>query len=229
MDGIQTQKSESSIGAVEIQDLGILPYAQAYAIQKQSAAAVLGGGVNKLLLCEHPAVLTLGRLATEDNILFSKDEIARRGVSIVAIDRGGEVTLHSPGQLVAYPILDLRNFGKDLKSYMRRLEQVGIDFLREFDILADRNSGRTGVWVGEKKIASIGIGVRQWVAYHGIGINVNTDLNLFSLIRPCGLDVRMTSLAEIKGSPVDMKLAKEKLTAIFCREFQLQPKITISS
>lgn len=172
-----------------------------------------------MLVCEHPAVLTLGRLASHGNFLVPREDILKRGIEIVDIDRGGEVTLHSPGQLVLYPILNLKEQGQDLKRYLWRLEQVGIDFLKEFAILADRNFGRTGVWVGPRKIASVGIGVRRWVSYHGMAININTDLELFSLIKPCGLDVQMTSVATIQGAGVDMTLAKQRLSEVFCREF----------
>jgi lipoate-protein ligase B len=118
------------------------------------------------------------------------------------------VTLHAPGQLVIYPILDLRIRGKDLKRYLFLLEQVAIDFLREFDILADRILGKTGAWVGDHKVASIGIGVKKWVSFHGLAINLNTDLKLFELIKPCGLDVEMTSVAHLRKAPVDLSAAK---------------------
>ena len=147
------------------------------------------------------------------------NEIKSRGIKIIDIDRGGDVTLHSPGQLVVYPVVDLRRFGRDLKFYLVKLEQVVIDFFKEFDILTERKPGKTGAWFGEKKIASIGIGVKKWISFHGMSLNMGNDLTLFSLIRPCGLDVQMTSLDEIKKEHVDLHKAKEMLVHIFSNTF----------
>jgi len=207
--------------ACEIRDLGLIGYTEAYALQKQYVDELLQGGPQALLLCEHPPVLTLGRLANEKHLLISKEEMLKRGVSAHTIDRGGEVTLHSPGQLVIYPILDLTNFGKNLRSYLRQLEQVAIDLLEGFDIVASRFPGQTGVWVGEQKVASIGIGVRKWISFHGLAINVNTDLELFSMIKPCGLDVEMTSMSAGKGQAIDMEEVKKKMIDCFCKIFWL--------
>lgn len=225
----------------EVRDLGLIDYDAAYRIQKESVARVLAGGTYVLLLCEHPAVITLGRLAQEANIL-NLETIARQGIRVVPIDRGGDVTLHAPGQLMVYPILNLapclsrsasrgagrgaghtrpagRESNRDLRLYMHKLEQVTIDLLKAFGIVASRISGKTGVFVGSEKIASLGIGVRKWVTYHGLGINVNTDLKLFELIKPCGLDVRMTSIARIEGQPIDMGEVKQRLIKSFGKEF----------
>jgi len=202
-----------------IRDLGLVDYTEAYGLQKECVERVLQGEPEMLLLCEHPAVLTLGRLAKEEHILCPREEINKKGVKVYPIDRGGEVTLHSPGQLVAYPILDLKRHGKDLKLYLYNLEQVAIDFLGDFGIVASRISGKTGVWVGSDKIASLGVGVRKWVSYHGIAVNINTDLGLFALIRPCGLDVAMTSLAKIKGGAVDLAEAKPRFIKAFMNVF----------
>ena len=208
--------------SVSIQDLGLIDYSKAYAIQKEWVDKVIAGHEPVILLCEHPVVLTLGRLASQENFLTSKKMIEQKGIQILDIDRGGEVTLHSPGQLVAYPILDLRFYGKDLKRYLHKLEQVAIDLLKDFDILADRFSGRTGAWVGLDKIVSIGIGVKKWVSFHGLAVNVNTDLTLFNLIRPCGLSVQMTSIAKLKDKKIDMQTVKERLIKQFCRHFDLR-------
>ena len=132
------------------------------------------------------------------------------------------MTLHAPGQLVVYPILNLAQSNRDLRLYMHKLEQVTIALLKSFGIVASRFSGKTGVFVGPDKIASLGIGVRKWVTYHGLGINVNTDLKLFELIKPCGLDVRMTSIARIKGEVVEMNEVKKRLVECFGREFGLR-------
>ncbi len=206
---------------LRIKDLGLIAYSEAYQMQKEHVEHVLNGQEQILLLCEHPAVLTLGRLTNEAHMFLSESELKTRGVDVQRIDRGGDITLHAPGQLVVYPILNLNNFGKDLHLYLRQLEEVAIDLLKDFDIVAHRFSSRTGVWVEERKIVSIGIGVRKWISFHGLALNVTTDLSLFSLIRPCGLDVSMTSLAQIKGSFVDMEDVKNKMVNHFCKNFKL--------
>ncbi len=203
-------------------DLGIIGYKEGYVIQKQFVEKIQGGEDPVVLLCEHPVVLTLGRLANEDNLLISKEKLKKRKISVEHIDRGGEVTLHSPGQLVIYSIVDLRYFGKDLHDFMRKLEQVAIDLLGDFGIVADRFLGRTGVWVGSKKIVSIGIGVKKWISFHGMAINVNTDLNLFSMIKPCGLDVSMTSISEIQKKIIDMNRVKKNLIECFNQKFYIE-------
>jgi lipoate-protein ligase B len=137
-------------------------------------------------------------------VLADSRELERRGIDLLRIDRGGEVTLHAPGQLVIYPILRLERFHQDLKDYLLKLEELVIDLLRDFGIVANGLAGNRGVWVGERKIASIGIGVKRWVSFHGLALNVNTDLKLFTLIRPCGLTVEMTSLNQLLGREVDM-------------------------
>lgn len=210
----------------EVRDLGLIDYDAAYRIQKEAVARVIQGGCPVLLLCEHPAVITLGRLAKETNV-FSREAIAVKGIRIVSIDRGGDVTLHAPGQLVAYPILNLAAIRPDLRFYLYQLEQVAIDLLMSFGIVADRISGKRGVWVGDEKIVSVGIGVRTWVTFHGLAINVCTDLALFNLIKPCGLDVQMTSMARIKGEPVDIGEVKERLVECFSRGFGLKFEIRV--
>lgn len=205
----------------DIRDLGLIPYNDAYAAQREFVNDLVCGGRQTLLLCEHPPTLTLGRSSDEGHILVSQEELDARKITVHNIDRGGDVTLHAPGQLVAYPILDLSNFDKDLHAYLHQLEQVAIDLLSEFGILANRFPGKTGAWAGKKKIASIGIGVRKWVSFHGLAVNVNTDLSLFKVIKPCGLDVQMTSVADIKGGAVDMNLAKHKMVEAFSKNFVL--------
>ena len=202
----------------EFVDLGTVAYVEAWDKQKQLVAKRQQRDKDIVLLCDHPSVITLGRLGNRDNLLLL-DEIESRGIKVVDIDRGGDVTLHSPGQLVMYPIVDLRKYGKDLKIYLAKLEQVAIDFFKEFDILTERKQGKTGAWFGPKKIASIGIGVKRWIAFHGMSLNINTDLSLFSLIKPCGLDVKMTSLKMIKGEHIDFTRAKEILAKVFSNVF----------
>lgn len=200
---------------LRIKDLGIIDYAEAYQIQKEMVKQVLDGQSPALLLCEHPPVLTMGRMGKSEHILWSADELRDKGISVEHIDRGGDITLHAPGQLVAYPILDLTKHGKDLHLYLRKLEEVSIRLLADYKIEGRREPGKTGVWVGLQKVVSMGIGVKRWVSFHGVGINVSTDLRLFSLIQPCGLNVEMTSISNIIGSTINMTDAKSKFVQIF--------------
>ena len=204
----------------QVTNLGLIDYHKAYSLQKEAVENLLKGGPQVLFLCEHPTVITLGRLGKAGNIFFPKEELEKQDIEIVAIDRGGDVTLHAPGQLVAYPVFNLLRYGKDLHQFLYKLEQVAIDLLADFDIVANRISGRRGVWVKERKIASIGIGVRKWISFHGLGLNVNTDLNLFSMIKPCGLDVVMTSLRAIHKKDINMEEVKRKIVNCFERHFQ---------
>ncbi len=209
-------------------DLGIIDYQEAYLIQKRHVEDVLKGEPQTILLCEHSTVLTMGRMARKDHILVSEDKILRQGIQIHWIDRGGDITLHSPGQLVIYPILNLNFSRRDLHDYLRKLEEVAIDLLKRFGIVANRFSpasseaAKTGVWMGEKKIVSMGIGVRRWVTFHGLAINVNTDLKLFQWIKPCGLDVEMTSMAAIKGREVNLDDVKKTVKKSFEQVFGLE-------
>ncbi len=205
--------------SIPIIDLGVINYQSAYQMQKKAVAEVIAGAQECVFVCEHPTVLTLGRMADERYILCSRAELAQRAIEVVSIDRGGQVTLHAPGQLVVYPILDLKKHGKDLKDYMHQLEAMTIDFLQHHEIISSRNPGKTGVWVGSQKIASIGVGVKKWVTFHGLGININTDLELFSLINPCGLGVAMTCVQKLKGYSLDMNVAKKDFSQIFSRYF----------
>ena len=198
---------------------GLIEYERALRLQKDLVREVAAGAPGVLFLCEHPATLTLGRTSHQHNILAPHDELVRRGVKVVAADRGGDVTLHAPGQLVAYPILDLKTMGRDLGVYLRKLEQASVDFLLDFGIVAQGDDDRRGVWVGPSKIASIGIGVSHWVTYHGVSVNISTDLDLFKLIRPCGLDVAMTSVKKLTGRSPSMSAAAQKFADHFLRVF----------
>ena len=196
-----------------------MPYVLGLKRQKELVVKVQQGAPDHLILCEHPAVLTLGRMTKPDSLLYQREDILKWGVMIETADRGGDVTLHAPGQQIVYPIFNLNNHGKDLKAYMEKLEEVAVDLLKNFGILAISNSGKRGVFVGNDKIISIGVGVRKWVAYHGLGINVNTDLSLFNLIKPCGLDVRMTSMKKLIGRDVPIKDVKARIIEQFTGHF----------
>ena len=174
---------------------GTVPYAQACARQAELVARRKAGEIPDLLiLCQHPPVITLGRNARRENLLLPEEELARRGVEVHASNRGGDVTFHGPGQLVGYPIIDLSGWRKDVVAYVRALEEVLIRTAREFDIEAGRKAAPqqkrqfyTGVWVGEEKLAAIGVHISRWVTSHGFALNVTTDVSYFDLIVPCGI------------------------------------------
>jgi lipoate-protein ligase B len=179
-------------------DLGTRDYAEAWRVQQELVAARQRGEVpDTLLLVEHPHVLTVGRGARRDNLLFATD------MPVFEVERGGDVTYHGPGQLVGYPILHLREDERDVHLYLRRLEEALILTLAEFSIEAGRRPGLTGVWVGPHKLASIGVAVRRWVTLHGFALNVCTDLERFFSIKPCGLPASlMGSMARVLGRAV---------------------------
>ncbi|MBE0599520.1 MAG: lipoyl(octanoyl) transferase LipB [Desulfuromonadales bacterium] len=185
-----------------------------------------------LILLEHPPVITLGRGATTDHLLLSSAELTRRGIEVTEARRGGDITWHGPGQLVGYPIVDLQVCGRDLHRFLRQLEQLLIRTLAVFGVTGERVAGKTGVWAEGEKIASIGIGVRRWVSWHGFALNVSTDLSGFATIVPCGLPgVAMTSLERQVGRPVPLVQVQEAVIAAFaevfaCRyagEYELDP------
>ncbi len=215
MSPLQTQPTR-----IRLQALGRIGWQQAYARQKQAVREVLEGGSERIFFCEHPTVITLGRSSRPGNLLVPEPQLEQRGIPLVRVDRGGDITLHTPGQLVSYPILDLRRRGRDLKAYLTQLEQALIDLLMDWNIPAVRRPPYTGVWAGERKIASLGIGVSKWITYHGIGLNVDPDLSLFALIRPCGLEVRMTSMRDILETDIDIRSVKQDFQRHLFRIFK---------
>jgi lipoate-protein ligase B len=164
-----------------------------------------------LILVEHPAVVTLGRAKTTANLTVPTAELARRGIAYFEVSRGGDVTYHAPGQLVGYPIFDLRQHGQDVLQFCRGIESALIDILSAYGIQARAEAGKAGVWVGEKKVASMGISLRRWVTFHGFALNVATDLTGFQVIRPCGEPPEvMTSMERLLMRPVSLKEIRER-------------------
>jgi lipoate-protein ligase B len=163
-----------------------------------------------LILLEHPLVITFGRKSKRENLLWSEETLKGAGIECLVSRRGGDITLHGPGQLVGYPIVDLSHYQKDLHRFLRQLEQVLIHTLADFGLRGVTVPGKTGVWINGNKIASIGLAVRQWVSYHGFALNIDNDLDMFRAIVPCGLaDVTMTSMRRELGCPVDMNAVTE--------------------
>ncbi|MFH1360581.1 MAG: lipoyl(octanoyl) transferase LipB [Candidatus Omnitrophota bacterium] len=205
-----------------VMDFGLISYPEAYGHQLKILGDVVREEQPQLLFCEHPPVFTLGRLASEKNFLRPQEKIMKNKIDIIRTNRGGEVTFHGPGQMVIYPIFPLKLWRKDLKEYMEKLEQVVMDALLSFAIVAFRRNGQRGVFTPKGKIASIGIGVRQWVTFHGLALNVNTDLNYFSMIKPCGLDTAMTTMHSLCGQPTECALVKKEMIRGFSKIFNME-------
>ncbi|MDQ3707175.1 MAG: lipoyl(octanoyl) transferase LipB [Chloroflexota bacterium] len=223
------ERAESITRPLSILDLGLIPYEEGWALQKQLAAERAQGRIgDTLLLLEHPHTYTCGRSGGRDHILIGEAELQARGITVLDVDRGGDVTYHGPGQLVAYPILQLASNGRtvDYRAYLRSLEQVLINTLADFAIYSQRYQGYSGVWVGregaEEKIAAIGVKVDgRRVSTHGVALNVNTALQYFSYIVPCGIAEKgVTSMQRLVGEPADMSRVKEAFTRAFCEVFR---------
>lgn len=198
-------------------DLGLIDYKEAWDLQKEIFNQKISDSFDDvLLLLEHPNTYTLGKTADKLNLRGSEEYLNSNKISVYEIDRGGDITYHGPGQIVGYPIIDLNNWYKDTHKYLRALEEVIIKTCNEYDLNCERNPKYTGVWLNDKKIAAIGIKVSRWITMHGFAFNVNTDLNLFSGIIPCGIqDKAVTSLNNELNREIEIKEVKEKLTRNF--------------
>ncbi len=196
----------------EIVDLGTVDYADSLKVQKDALLMVKRGAGEKIFFCSHYPVITCGRSANSANILVSQEILLSKKISKFTSERGGDVTYHGPGQLTVYPILNLARLKKDIHFYLRFLEESIIDFLIHYGIKGKQLAGATGVWVNQKKIASVGIAIRGWVSFHGFSVNIKKeDMPNFDLIRPCGMDIRMTSLEECTQKNISIDEAKPKL------------------
>lgn len=204
-------------------DLGRLGYEEAWARQREIADGVVQGTQpDTLLLVEHPPVLTLGANFHEENLRLSREVYAARGIEVVRTDRGGDVTYHGPGQLVAYPIFNLERHGRDLHQWMRQLEETVITVLGDYGLAGRRFPPHTGAWVGDVKIAAIGVKIRRWVSIHGLALNCESSAEAFDLIVPCGIrGYGVTSLTEQLGRTVTVDEVKPKLVHAFQRVFGL--------
>ena len=195
---------------MQIIDLGLTDFTEAHQFQIELVKKVsLGICEDALLITEHNPVITIGRTGSEQNIF-------RRDIHVIRADRGGDVTFHGPGQLIAYPIFKLENESRDIHRFLEFLEETGSAFLAQYGIFTEKRPGFRGIWADNKKIGSIGIGVKKWVTYHGLAININTDLTPFSFIRPCGIEgVEITSLKSLLQREIDMDDAKDRLISTF--------------
>ena len=208
---------------LNVHRLGLMPYGEALALQRALVDQRRGGAVEDLLLLvEHPHVLTLGVRGDggRSHILASPEALASRGVDVHETGRGGDITYHGPGQLVGYPIVDLKPDRCDVHRYVRDLEEVLIRTVADFGIDASRVEGLTGVWVGREKLAAIGVRLSRWITSHGFALNVATDLEYFSLIVPCGIaDRGVTSLERLLGRPVDRSAVEDRIVGHFSEVF----------
>lgn len=225
--------------AVYVKDLGNMEYGDAWRFQdslllentskkiKLAKGEDSGETTHHLLFCEHPPVYTLGKSGKEEHVLISKEELAKRNIGYYPTNRGGDITFHGPGQVVGYPIIDLEKFFTDIGRYLRCLEDVIILTLGHYGLKGDRSPGETGVWLDPsykmmaRKICAMGVRCSRWVTMHGFALNVNTDLNYFSSIVPCGIpDKQVTSLQKELGREVDMAEVKELIMKNFETVFQ---------
>lgn len=206
-----------------------MDYQEALDIQEKLVAERQAGeGMDTLLLVEHPPVLTLGRRGKLDNIVVSEEFLRANNIKVYEISRGGDITYHGPGQIVGYPVMDLRNHGRDIKDFVWRIEETFIRLLDEqYNIKAVREDNKyTGVWIDDKKITAIGIGVKKWVTMHGFAFNVNTNLDHFNWIIPCGLaDRGVISLEKILGEPQDINRLNDLVARYFCQVLNLEPEM----
>lgn len=210
---------------LHIEHCGRIDYASALDLQKQRIAQRKAGEIpDTLLLLEHPHVYTFGRNAKRENLLAQPERLAQLGAELYETDRGGDITYHGPGQLVGYPIFDLKEHRRDIAWYMRSLEEVFIGVAAEYGLAAARVPGLTGVWIGNDKLVAMGVHISRWVTSHGFAFNVNPDLRYFDWIVPCGIrDKGVTSLQRLLGRTVDMQDATERTIRHFGRVFNLQP------
>jgi lipoyl(octanoyl) transferase len=222
-------------------DLGLIPYPEAYALQKRIVAARKSATIDDvLLLCEHPHVITQGRNGRREHLLVGENILRQKGVAFHETSRGGDVTYHGPGQIVAYPILNLAAIRRDVVWYVRMLEEVMIRASSDFGVLATREAGKTGIWVGSgknspqraqnsqrgtqtaEKLGAIGVHISRWVTSHGFAYNVSTDLRFFDLIVPCGIaDRKATSLEKLLSHSIDSREVAARLKQRFGEVFNL--------
>ncbi|MCX6173405.1 MAG: lipoyl(octanoyl) transferase LipB [Ignavibacteriales bacterium] len=213
--------NQSTYRTFDYCDLSMIDYNQAWDLQKEIFDLRHRNEINDtLFLLEHPHTYTLGKVAEKENLISTSEQLQELEISVYEIDRGGDITYHGPGQIVGYPIINLSDWKEDTHEYLRALEEVIIQTCAEYGLSTNRNPKYTGVWLGEKKIAAIGIKVNRWITMHGFAFNVNTDLNYFSGIIPCGIkDKDVTSLQRELGTEIKLSEVKEKLVKNFQKVF----------
>jgi lipoate-protein ligase B len=203
-------------------DLGLMDYEKAWNLQHQLWSRRVEGGLPDLLLIlEHPHVITLGRRGNRIHLKVSPEVLEAMRIPVFHVERGGDITYHGPGQIVAYPIIDLKDYGYRLIRYVDQLEEVILHVLRDFGIEGEKDSRNRGVWAEGNKIASIGVAIKRWVSFHGFALNYETDLKYFDLMDPCGLvGEKMTSMAKILGREISREELAEKVIFRFKEVFK---------
>ncbi len=207
---------ETKTKQLHIRDCGVMRYADVLDLQMDLCLQRQQDKIeNTVLIVEHPAVITLGARKSENKLLTDEDVIRSEGIEVVRVGRGGGTTAHNPGQLVVYPIIKLKSLKLDVNSYIHSLEEIGIELLESLGVESSRRKGYPGLWIGETKIASIGVQLKKWVSFHGLAVNINNDLTIFEQIVPCGIDgVVITSVQKETGKAADMDAVKDKLTML---------------
>lgn len=208
-------------GPLRIIDCGLADYRKVLQLQHELRQKRLISEIqNTVLLVEHPPVITLGARQSANKLLTNRDDLEQKHIDVVDIRRGGGTTAHNPGQLVCYPILNLQELNLGISEYIRELESIGAELLEQLDVLTERRKGFPGLWLGAKKIASIGVRVSKFVTYHGMAININNDLSIFDFLIPCGLDgVEMTSVQKQTGKQISIKNVKDRLAQLLITHF----------
>lgn len=208
---------------LDIFHLGSLAYADAFHMQKEFHEDILNGERRStLLFLEHPPVITLGKHASMEDVLVSEEDLELGGIGLQRVDRGGEATAHEPGQLVIYPLLDLKVFDLGAKAFVNALEDCVIELLGSYSLSAYRDEQFPGVWIGQEKVCSVGIRISRAVSYHGLALNVSNSLETFTKIIPCGIqDRKLNTMSRLLGRPVPVKEAAERFAKIFCGKFEV--------
>ena len=224
---------------IQLIELGLIDYKEAWDYQEKLFAEIISIKLNNrnnleqtlvpnyLIFCEHPPVYTLGKSGSEDNLLIDNDQLNQLGAQFYKINRGGDITHHGPGQLVVYPLLDLENFFTDIHLYLRKLEEVVIQLLHQYNVEAERFPGFTGVWIDAntekaRKICAMGVKCSRWVTMHGIALNVSNELSFFNHIIPCGIENKSVTnlLNEANDANITMEDVKQLFSSLFAREFE---------
>jgi lipoate-protein ligase B len=215
----QILKNSIKMQPLQIRDCGLSEYRQILDLQLELLEELRNEKIpNTVLIVEHPDVITLGVRQSKNKLLISTEELKSKNIDAVEIRRGGGTTAHNPGQLVFYPILNLKQLSLGISEYVRTLEKIGQELLMQFNLKSDVKKGYPGLWIGKRKIASIGVRVSKFITYHGMAINIQNDLSIFNYIKPCGLEnIEMTSLSKETGEKYSMNPVKEKLTEILIR------------
>lgn len=206
-----------------VENWGLIDYNTAWDKQKELVKKIQSGKEQStLVFCEHPSVITMGKNGTYENLKLSRETLAEKNIEVIDINRGGDVTLHNPRQLVGYPIFDLKEFKQDLHWFLRQIEQSIIDSLKSYQIDSSRVEGLTGVWIDDmRKVCAIGMHCSRWVTSHGFALNVNNDISEFDYIVPCGIeDKEVTSISKELGTEVDFEKLKENVLRKFENNFK---------